>query len=207
MTEKTEKNPSENLPRCPWKNLENSGIYQEYHDKEWGVPSFQDRYLFEMFVLESFHCGLSWLIVLKKREAFRLAFDHFDPEIIASYDSTKIEALMENQDIIRNKGKILATVENAKSFLKVVAEFGSFSKYIWGFTENQVQYYPFDGVTTCNHLSDTVAKDLKKRGFKYMGTVTCFSYLEAIGVMNNHGEQCFLHISPENRENITENQV
>lgn len=185
--------PKEPKTRCPWKNLENSAIYQEYHDKEWSVPSFDDRYLFEMFVLESFHCGLSWLIVLKKREAFRLAFDNFDPELIVRYDKAKVEELLENQDIIRNKGKILATIKNAESFLKVVNEFGSFSEYIWSFTEKQVVKYPFDGKTTHNTLSDSVAKDLKKRGFKYMGTVTCFSYLEAIGVMNNYGTSCFLY--------------
>lgn len=184
----------EEISRCPWKNLENSQLYMDYHDKEWGVASYDDPYLFEMFLLESFHCGLSWLIVLKKREAFRLAFDNFDPEKIASYSEKKIMELLENQDIIRNKAKILATVQNAKSFLEVVEEFGSFSQYIWDFTDNQVQYYPFDGVTTHNTLSDTVAKDLKKRGFKFMGTVTCFSYLEAIGVMNNHGQDCFCHI-------------
>lgn len=179
------------IVRCNWKNLEKSEIYINYHDNEWGVPSYDDAYLFEMFVLESFHCGLSWLLILKKREAFRQAFDGFDANEIVDYDENKILNLLDNKDIVRNRAKILATIENAKSFLKVVEEYGSFSNYIWGFTNGKVEYYPFDGVTTRNELSDKVAKDLKKRGFKFMGTVTCFSYLEAIGIMNNHSINCF----------------
>lgn len=179
------------IVRCNWKNLEKSEIYIDYHDNEWGVPSYDDAYLFEMFVLESFHCGLSWLLILKKREAFRQAFDGFDANEIVDYDENKILNLLDNKDIVRNRAKILATIENAKSFLKVVEEYGSFSNYIWGFTNGKVEYYPFDGVTTRNELSDKVAKDLKKRGFKFMGTVTCFSYLEAIGIMNNHSINCF----------------
>lgn len=190
-----------NPTRCQWKNLENSPIYMEYHDREWGVASYDEQYLFEMFLLESFHCGLSWLLVLKKREAFRKAFDNFDPVKIACYEEEKLQELLENKDIIRNKAKILATRQNARSFLQVVEEYGSFSSYIWSFTENQVQYHPFDGLTTHNTLSDTVAKDLKKRGFKFMGTVTCYSYLEAIGVMNNHAEDCFLHHKKEENAN------
>lgn len=181
------------MNRCAWSNLESSDIYMEYHDKEWGVASFDDTYLFEMFILESFHCGLSWLIILKKREAFRKAFDNFNPEIIATYKEDKVNELMQNKDIVRNKAKILATIQNAKSFLKVQQEFGSFCHYIWSFTENKVVSSPFDGFTNRNKLSDTVSKDLKKRGFKFMGTVTTYSYLEAIGVMNNHAPNCFLY--------------
>ncbi len=181
------------MQRCHWPTLEKSPIYMDYHDHEWGVPSWEDGYLFEMFVLESFHCGLSWLLILKKREAFRKAFDHFDAHKIAQYDDDKIAELMENTGIVRNKAKILATVQNARAFLETVQEFGSFSNYLWGFTENRVVHFPFDGVTTHNELSDTVSKDLKKRGFKFMGTVTCFSYLEAVGIMNNHAEYCFLY--------------
>lgn len=179
--------------RCGWKNLESSDLYIEYHDNEWGIASYDDKYLFEMFILESFHCGLSWLLILKKREFFKKALDMFEVKKIALYDQTKIDELMLNSDIVRNKAKILATIENAKSFIKVQEEFGSFSDYIWSFTNNKVEYYPFDGVTAKNNLSDTVAKDLKKRGFKFMGTVTTFSYLEAIGVMNNHSQDCFKH--------------
>lgn len=180
------------MKRCPWPNLENSDLYQEYHDTEWAVPSYEDSYLFEMFVLESFHCGLSWLLILKKREYFRMAFDGFDHRIIGNYDERKIAELLENKNIIRHKGKILATIENANAFLKVQQEFGSFSAYLWNFTDHKVEYYPFDGVMKRNELSDRVSKDLKKRGFKFMGTVTCFSYLEAVGIMNNHAISCDL---------------
>lgn len=180
--------------RCGWKNLENSQTYITYHDEEWGIASYDDEYLFEMFVLESFHCGLSWLLILNKREFFKNAFDCFDAKKISNYNQAKIDELLQNSNIVRNKAKILATIENAKAFLKVQAEFGSFSDYIWSFTNNQVECYPYDGKTTTNSLSDKVAKDLKKRGFKFMGSVTTFSYLEAIGVMNNHATDCFKHI-------------
>lgn len=183
--------------RCNWKNLLNSQTYITYHDEEWGIPSHDDKYLFEMFILESFHCGLSWLLILNKREGFRNAFDNFDVVKVASYDSTKVDELMENSDIVKNKAKILASIDNAKAFINVQAEFGSFSNYIWSFTNNIVEYYPFDGEMTTNTLSDRVAKDLKKRGFKFMGSVTAFSYLEAIGVMNNHATYCFNRIITE----------
>lgn len=185
------------MKRCNWKNLESSQLYIEYHDNEWSVPSYDDGYLFEMFVLESFHCGLSWLLILKKREAFREAFDGFDANKIAAYDEKKIDELLGNKEIVRNRAKILATIENAKSYLKVVEEFGSFSEYMWRFTNHEILYYPFDGETTRNELSDRVSKDLKKRGFKFMGTVTCFSYLEAIGIMNNHSVDCFKYAIKE----------
>ena len=178
------------MKRCNWKNLESSEIYIDYHDNEWGVASFEDKYLFEMFVLESFHCGLSWLLILNKRENFREAFDNFDAKKIACYDEIKINELMSNEGIVRNRAKIIATVENAKVYLRVVEEFGTFSDYLWGFTDHKVVVSPFDGLTTKNELSDRVSKDLKKRGFKFMGTVTCFSYLEAVGIMNNHAEYC-----------------
>ncbi len=187
------------MKRCSWPNLENSQLYIDYHDKEWGVASRDDAHLFEMFVLESFHCGLSWLLILKKRDEFRRAFDNFDPQKISRYNETKITELLQNKGIVRNKAKILATVQNAKAYLKVVGEFGSFSEYLWSFTDNKVVYNPFDGITTRNELSDTVAKDLKKRGFKFMGTVTCFSYLEAVGIMNDHATDCFLYVKESKR--------
>ncbi len=187
------------MQRCSWPNLENSQIYIDYHDNEWGVPSHDDAHLFEMFILESFHCGLSWLLILKKRDAFRKAFDNFDPNKIANYDEDKIMELLDNKEIVRNKAKILATIQNAKAYLKVVEEFGSFAKYLWSFTDNKVVYNPFDGVTTKNELSDKVSKDLKKRGFKFMGTVTCFSYLEAVGIMNDHAENCYKFVKKTDR--------
>ncbi len=183
------------MNRCKWKNLETNPIYIEYHDKEWGVVSRADSHLFEMLVLESFHCGLSWLIILKKREAFRSAFDGFEVERVAEYDEAKIEELMQNTAIVRNRAKIVAAVANARAFIEVQREFGSFADYIWSFTDGEVIYGDFNLGITRNALSDKVAKDLKKRGFKFMGTVTTYSYLEAIGVMNNHASECFRHVS------------
>jgi len=177
--------------RCKWTNLEKSEVYTKYHDYEWGIPSYEDDYLFEMILLESFHCGLSWLIILKKREAFRKAFDGFNPNVIKDYTLEKIDELMANKDIVRNKAKILATIGNAKAFLKVQEEFGSFSRYIWSFTNNKIVYGDFDQGLTTNQSSDAVSKDMKKRAFKFMGSVTTYSYLEAIGVMNNHSSACF----------------
>lgn len=188
------------MERCAWKNMAGSKIYTAYHDHEWGVPSFEDAHLFEMFILESFHCGLSWLLILKKRDNFRKAFDDFNPHLISKYDENKVAELMLDEGIVRNKAKILATIQNAKAYLEVVREFGSFSNYLWGFTNHQVVYQPFDEGVTHNTLSDTVSKDLKKRGFKFMGTVTCYSYLEAVGIMNNHGTNCFKYVKPENRK-------
>lgn len=179
------------MKRCEWSENSGQDIYLEYHDNEWSVPSKDDRYLFEMFVLESFHCGLSWLIVLKKRKAFIEAFDNFDAEKVSNYGEDKISELLANKDIIRHKGKILAAINNANRFKEVQAEFGSFSNYIWSFTDNKVIYKNNDDKITKNALSDEVSKDLKKRGFKFMGSVTTYSYLEAIGVMNNHNTYCY----------------
>ncbi len=187
------------MKRCNWSNLESSEIYINYHDNEWGIASHDDTYLFEMLVLESFHCGLSWLIVLKKRDAFRKAFDNFDANIISCYDDTKVAELMQNAKIIRNKAKILATIQNAKSYLQVQKEFGSFANYLWEFTNGKIRYSPFDGITTRNELSDKVSKDLKARGVKFMGTVTTFSYLEAVGIMNNHATYCHKYIKESER--------
>ena len=179
------------MKRCEWHNLESSEVYIEYHDNEWAIPSYDDKYLFEMLVLESFHCGLSWLLILNKRDNFRCAFDNFDYNKIAKYDENKIEELMNDKSIVRHKGKILATIENAKSFIEIQKEFKTFSNYIWSFTDNKIIYNSFDKNTTKNELSDKISKDLKKRGFKFMGSVTTYSYLEAIGIMNNHALYCY----------------
>ncbi len=179
------------MKRCAWPNLEKSELYQQYHDEEWGVASHEDRYLFEMLLLESFHCGLSWLIILKKREYFKEAFDHYDYKKIANYGDSKITELMNNKNIVRNSAKIKATIKNAQAFIRVQEEFNSFDAYIHSFTNHEVVAMPYDTHTTTNALSDAVSKDLKKRGFSFMGSVTTFSYLEAIGVMNNHAPYCF----------------
>ncbi|AIO18847.1 DNA-3-methyladenine glycosylase 1 [Candidatus Izimaplasma bacterium HR1] len=185
------------MNRCNWPSLENSEIYKEYHDHEWGVASYDDRYLFEMIVLESFHCGLSWLIILRKRESFREAFDNFIPEIVAKYDEGKIYELLGNKGIVRHIGKIKAAINNANKYIEIQNEFGSFSNYIWSFTDNKVMVLKGDNFVTKNELSDKVTKDLKRRGFKFLGSVTTYSYLEAIGVMNNHYSGCDL--SSKNR--------
>lgn len=181
------------LIRCGWPKLDADEDYQYYHDHEWGIASYEDPYLFEMILLESFHCGLSWLLILKKRQAFRQAFDGFDPKIIQAYSPDKVEELMANKAIVRNRAKILANIGNAKAFLEVQKDFGTFSKYIWSFTDSKVIYGDFDDLVTKNDLSDAVSKDMKRRGFKFMGSVTTYAYLEAIGVMNNHSRSCFRH--------------
>lgn len=179
------------MKRCDWGNAFNNPKYVEYHDTEWGVPSYDDQYLFMMFILEMFHTGLSWEIVLNKRENFIEAFDQFDVQIVANYKEDKIEELMKNKGIIRNRKKIEASIINAQAFIKVQEEFGSFSDYIWSFTDGEVSYGDGNAMPTTSPLSDTITKDLKKRGFKWMGSVTCKSYLQAIGIENDHFDYCF----------------
>jgi len=180
------------MKRCRWVD-ESNELYVSYHDNEWGVASKCDHHLFEMLVLESFHCGLSWLLVLRKRENFRTAFDQFDAVKIASYGEDKVAELLDDAGIIRHSGKIKATIANAKAFLTVQEEFKSFANYLWSFTDNQVVLNTEDNFTNKNVLSDQVSKDLKKRGFKFMGSVTVYSYLEAVGIINNHQTDCFKH--------------
>ena len=177
--------------RCNWYNINNNQEYLDYHDNEWCIENHDDSYLFELLILELFHCGLSFNLIIKKREAFRDAFDNFDYHKIANYDESKIIELMNNKNIVRNKLKILSTINNAKCFIKVQKEFGSFDQYIWSFTNNKVVVSKDDALITSNELSDKVSEDLKKRGFKFLKTVTVFSYLESIGVMNNHKSYCF----------------
>jgi DNA-3-methyladenine glycosylase I len=174
--------------RCCWANPNNER-YLRYHDTEWGVPSYDDDYLFEMLVLESFQAGLSWECVLNKREAFRAAFDGFDAAAVSQYGEEKVQQLKQNPAIIRNELKIRAAVNNAKIFLQMQQEFGSFSDYIWSFTKGSVVY---ETGKTSSELSDAVSKDLKKRGMKFVGTTIMYSYLQAIGVIYSHEEGCFL---------------
>ena len=176
--------------RCSWLD-ETSEIYVKYHDNEWGVPKYDDRELFELLVLESFQAGLSWLTVLKKREAFRNAFDDFDVEKVASYDQAKIEELLQNKDIIRSRGKINAAILNAKVFINIQKEYGSFSNYIWGFTNGEIIKNKDDNFQVSTPLSDKISKDLKKRGMKYVGTVIVYSYLQSVGIVNDHELKCF----------------
>lgn len=178
------------MKRCSWVD-ENSQIYKDYHDNEWGVPKHDDRELFELLILEGFQAGLSWLTVLKKREAFRRAFDNFDVKKVAKYDENKVTELLQNEKIIRSRGKINAAILNAKIFIEIQKEFGSFSKYIWGFTDGKIIKNKDNKFQVSTPLSDAVSKDLKKRGMKYVGTVIIYSYLQSIGIINDHETTCF----------------
>lgn len=178
------------MKRCHWVD-ENSPIYIKYHDEEWGIPKYDDKELFELLILESFQAGLSWITVLKKREDFRIAFDNFDVKKVASYDETKVNKLLNNEKIIRSRGKINSAINNAKIFIDIQKEFGSFTNYIWGFTNNQVVKNSSDVLPASTPLSDKISKDLKKRGMKYVGTIIIYSYLQAIGVVDDHEKGCF----------------
>ena len=177
------------LKRCKWCNLKNTA-YIKYHDEEWCVPNFDEQYLFEMLILESFQAGLSWECVLNKREAFRKAFDGFNAEKIANYEDNKIVELQNNKDIIRNKLKIKTAVNNAKIFLEIQKEYGSFREYLKVFTGEQ-QIIEVDKTTS--PLSDALSADLKKRGMKFVGSTIIYSYLQAIGVISSHEEECFMY--------------
>ncbi len=178
------------MKRCSWVD-EKSEIYIKYHDEEWGVPKYDDRELFELLVLESFQAGLSWITVLKKRNAFRLAYDNFDVKKVANYSEKKINELLVNKDIIRSKGKIIASINNAKIFIEIQKEFGSFSNYIWHFTDKKIIRNNTSQIPVSTPLSDKISKDLKKRGMKYTGTIIIYSYLQAIGIINDHEKSCF----------------
>ena len=178
--------------RCSWVDL-SSPIYIRYHDEEWGRPTYDDRMLFEMLILEGFQAGLSWLTVLNKRESFKKAYKNFDVKQVAKYNDLDISKLLENKDIIRNKNKILASINNAKVFIKIQEEFGSFSNYIWGFTSGKVIKNIDNKSIVSSELSDIISRDLKARGMKYVGTVIIYSYLQAIGVVDDHEKSCFLY--------------
>lgn len=174
--------------RCSWCNLKNP-LYIRYHDCEWGVPVHDDPTLFEFLLLESFQAGLSWETILNKREAFRRAFDDFDPHVIQNYDNAKIEALMQDAGIIRNRRKIEAAVVNARIFLEIQREWGSFDAYIRHYTDGQVIY---ESGLANSPLSDQISSDLKKRGMKFVGTTIVYAYLQAVGVIYAHDRDCFL---------------
>ena len=178
--------------RCGW--CEGDSLYEAYHDLEWGVPIYDDKILFEFLVLESFQAGLSWITILKKRENFRLAFDNFDYNHIATYDERKIEELLQDSGIIRNSLKVRAAVSNANAFLRIQKEFGSFKNYFWAFTDhkpikNHWNHYRDAPATTT--LSDQISKDLKERGFKFMGSTVTYAFMQAVGMVNDHEVNCF----------------
>lgn len=178
--------------RCSW--CEKDDLYRDYHDKEWGKPVYDDAVFFEFIVLESFQAGLSWYTILKKREHFKKVFDQFDYKKIAEYDERKVNELLEDPGIIRNRLKVLATITNAKSFQAIQQEFGSFTNYIWSFTNHEIidqRPQQLNDVPAKTELSDTIAKDLKKRGFKFMGSTVVYAFLQATGIINDHVADCF----------------
>lgn len=182
------------IVRCPWAGTE--PIYIDYHDNEWGRPVHDDRRLFEMLILEGMQAGLSWITVLKKREAFRKAFDNFDPKKVAGYNEKKLAQLAENSEIIRNRRKISAAVINAKAFLEIQKEYGSFDKFIWGFVDNTpIINYPksMSDVPANTPLSDKISAELKKRGFKFVGSTIIYSFMQAVGMVDDHLSDCFCH--------------
>ena len=177
--------------RCKWCNQKNP-LYIEYHDNEWCVPNFNDKYLYEMLLLESFQAGLSWECVLNKRESFRKAYDGFDIDKIVSYGEAKIEELLNNKSIIRNKRKIYASINNSKIFKEICREHGSFHNYLRAFTEDKTIY---ETDRTTNDLSDAISQDLQSKGMTFVGSVIIYSYLQAIGVICSHDKDCYLHRS------------
>lgn len=182
----------ESKTRCAW--CEKDDLYREYHDNEWGNPIYDDDKLFEFLVLETFQAGLSWHMILKKRANFRTAFDNFNYKIVAHYDENKIETLLKDNGIVRNGLKIKGTIANAIAFLKIQEEYGSFSKYIWGFTGGKpVDNKPklLKDIPATSKISDTLSKDLKKRGFKFVGSTVVYAHMQATGMVNDHVSTCW----------------
>ena len=178
--------------KCGW--CLGDPLYEAYHDEEWGVPVKDDDTMFEFLILETFQAGLSWITILRKRENFRKAFDNFDYRKIANYSPAKLEDLMHDAGIVRNRLKIEATVVNARSFMKIQEEFGSFCNYFWGFVQHEPIKNAFDDYRSApakTELSDTISKDLKKRGFKFVGSTVVYAHMQATGMVNDHEKSCF----------------
>lgn len=189
-----------NITRCPWPA--NDPIYIKYHDKEWGVPIHNDKKLFEFLLLEGFQAGLSWKTILYKRKNFQKAFDNFDFNKVAKYDKRKIAALMKDAGIIRNQLKINSSVTNAKAFLAVRKEFGTFNKYIWGFVNGKPIVNKFKSIKEVpakTELSDLISKDLKERGFNFVGSTIIYAHMQATGMVNDHLISCFRHAGSDNK--------
>lgn len=189
--------------RCRWCNLKNPR-YVEYHDTEWGVPNFDDRYLYEMLILESFQAGLSWECVLNKRERFRTVYDGFDPDKVAAYGEDKVNELAADKGIIRNRRKILASIRNSVIFREIVAEYGSFYNYLRTFTKGETVC---ETDRTTSELSDAISRDLQNRGMTFVGSVIIYSYLQAVGVICSHEQGCYLHKSRERCESVGGTEV
>lgn len=187
------KRKSQEIIRCPWST---DDLYHQYHDDEWGVPVDDDRVLFEFLILEGAQAGLSWATILKKRQNYREALDQFDPALIATYGADKQAELMANPGIVRNRLKISSTIDNAKAFLAVQQEFGSFREYIWGFvngTPIQNRRKSMTDVPASSPESDAMSKDLKRRGFRFVGTTICYAFMQAVGMVNDHLVDCHRH--------------
>lgn len=179
-------------PKCDW--CKGSPLYEKYHDTEWGVPLFDEQVLFEFLILETFQAGLSWITVLRKREDFRKAFDQFDYKKIAAYDSSKEQELLQNSKIIRNRLKISATINNAEAFMKIQKKYGSFSDYIWGFVDGTPitnSFKTLAEVPAKTPLAETISKDLKQNGFKFVGPTVIYAHMQATGMVNDHLTNCF----------------
>jgi len=184
----------EKMKRCDW--TQNDVLMNCYHDEEWGIPVHDDLKWFEFIVLDAFQAGLSWKTILYKREEFRRAFDQFDYKKISGYDSIKVESLMANKGIVRNRLKIIGTIKNANAFMSIQKEFGSFDRYIWSFTEGKTIVNKFTSlkeIPTKTSLSDKISKDLKKRGFTFVGSTIVYSFLQAAGIVNDHLISCYRH--------------
>ncbi|RUT79597.1 DNA-3-methyladenine glycosylase I [Ancylomarina longa] len=180
--------------RCAWAG--SNPLYKSYHDTEWGVPLHDDQMLFEFLILEGAQAGLSWITILRKRENYREAFDNFDPNIIVDYTTSKVEELMQNEGIVRNRRKIEATIKNAKAFLEVQREFGSFNEYIWSFTDGKSiinRWKDLSELPASTKESIAMSKDLKKRGFTFVGPTICYAFMQATGMVNDHTTDCFLY--------------
>ena len=183
-----------NKKRCFW--VTKDQIYIDYHDNEWGKPVYDDQTLFEFIILESFQAGLSWLTILKRREQFRMAFDQFEVQKVAQYSTEKVEELIQNEGIIRHRGKIEAAISNAKLFIEIQNEFGSFAQFIWNYVDHQPiinHWTTREEVPATTPLSDLIAKDLKKRGFKFFGSTTIYAFMQGIGMVNDHTTDCFCY--------------
>lgn len=184
----------ENIRRCAW--VSEDKLYQDYHDKEWGVPIHDDKRIFEMLILEGMQAGLSWLTVLRKRESFREAFDSFDIDKVMNYDSNKVASLMENKGIIRNRLKIESAIRNARAFREVQKKHGSFDSFIWSYVDNEPVVNHFNTlkeIPANSPLSDRISKDLKKLGFNFVGSTIIYAYMQAIGMVNDHTTDCYLY--------------
>jgi DNA-3-methyladenine glycosylase I len=180
------------INRCAWAGSD--PLYQAYHDREWGVPVHDDRLLFEFLILEGAQAGLSWITILRKREAYRAAFAGFDPEAVARFDDATVAALLANPGIVRNRLKVASAVSNARAFLKVQEEFGSFAAYMWRFVDGrpmQNRWKTLAEVPASTKESDSMSRDLKKRGFRFVGSTICYAHMQAVGMVNDHTTDCF----------------